>query len=233
MFAKSQQFYDAVYSFKDYTAEAESIVQVIRKAAPEAQTLLDVACGTGMHLADFVRHFDCEGIDLDEEMVVLAKARVPEATLHQGNMVEFDLGKRFDVVVCLFSSIGYADTLADMRKACKCFAAHLNKGGLLVVEPWITPENFADQKLGSIFVDRHDLKLARIHVSRRSGNKSVIDFHYLVGTLDGVDHFEERHVMGLYTDEEYQEAFVDAGFAVSKDPEGPMGRGLWIGKLLG
>jgi hypothetical protein len=55
------------------------------------------------------------------------------------------------------------------------------------------------------------------------------DFHYLVGTPDGVEHFTERHEMGLFTEEECRAAFTAAGTAVTFDADGLMERGLYIG----
>ena len=208
-------------------------MKIAKRLSPDAKTLLDAACGTGMHLSEFRKHFDCEGFDLDTKMVDLAAQRVPDVKVSVADIVDFNLGHKFDVVVCLFSSIGYADTLEKMRRAVVSLASHVSQGGLLIVEPWLTPDGFHDGHLGSLFVDRKDLKLARIHISKVVGKKSVIDFHYLVGTPDSVESFTENHTMGLYSDNEYQAALEDAGLQVTKEAEGPMGRGLWIGLKLG
>jgi ubiquinone/menaquinone biosynthesis C-methylase UbiE len=50
MSSRSAEIYDAVYSFKDYTAEAEAVHKLIQNRCATARTLLDVACGTGKHL---------------------------------------------------------------------------------------------------------------------------------------------------------------------------------------
>lgn len=47
MFSRSAKIYDAVYGFKDYAAEAETVHRVITDRCPAARTLLDVACGIG------------------------------------------------------------------------------------------------------------------------------------------------------------------------------------------
>lgn len=65
MFSKSARFYDAIYSFKDYPAEADLVTRYVRDAAPDASTLLDVACGTGLHMEHLRRNFIVEGVDLD------------------------------------------------------------------------------------------------------------------------------------------------------------------------
>ncbi|MBI1756758.1 MAG: class I SAM-dependent methyltransferase [Fimbriimonas ginsengisoli] len=229
MFSKSEAFYDAMYSFKDYVGEAERLEDLIQARCPKAASLLDVACGTGMHLAVLKRKFRCAGMDLDPQMIDIASRRNPEVEFRVGDMRDFDFGRRFDVITCLFSSIGYAQTVDGLNSAVACQARHLTPGGLLMVEPWIEPKAFIDNHLGSLYVDHDDLKVARIHVSRREGGRSIIDFNYLVGTPQGVDHFVERHEMGLFTETDYRGAFEAAGLAPERDPEGLIGRGLYIG----
>jgi len=48
-------------------------------------------------------------------------------------MVVFDLGKTYDVVMCLFSSIGYVKTLDRVTLALERFKSHTNDGGLILV----------------------------------------------------------------------------------------------------
>jgi len=55
MYARSARYYDAIYSFKDYAAEAAAVSARILAHRPDAATLLDVACGTGAHLVHFAR----------------------------------------------------------------------------------------------------------------------------------------------------------------------------------
>jgi dTDP-3-amino-3,6-dideoxy-alpha-D-glucopyranose N,N-dimethyltransferase len=38
---------------KDYVREAAAVAERIRRRRPDARTLLDVACGSGLHLAAF------------------------------------------------------------------------------------------------------------------------------------------------------------------------------------
>jgi ubiquinone/menaquinone biosynthesis C-methylase UbiE len=230
MASKAARYYDAIYSFKDYAQEALKIRKLIDQyKRSDGNRLLDVACGTGMHLVHLRESFEVEGVDLDGDMLAIARERLPGVALHQADMVDFDLGRQFDVVLCLFSAIGYVKTVARLNQAVAAMARHLRPGGVLIIEPWLTPEFWHDGTVHSRFVDQPDLKIARINHSRAEGNVSILEFHYLIGTPYGIEYFVEIDELGLFTAEQYREALTSAGLNVSEDFPGLMNRGLFIG----
>jgi SAM-dependent methyltransferase len=229
MFTKTAEYYDALYHFKDYEAACDALHGLIQRQVPQAKSLLDVACGTGKHLKYLQNRYACAGLDLNPELLAVAQKRCPMVPLHQDDMTAFHLPNTFDVVVCLFSSISYVQTVENLRKAVACFARHLNPGGLLVIEPWITPEKYWVDRITANFVDQPNLKIAWMYTSQRHGLTSVFDINYVVGTAAGVSSFVERHVMGLWTDAEYRQAIEAAGITVQYDAEGFFGRGMYYG----
>ena len=228
MFSRSARIYDAIYaSIRDYPREAAELDRLIQERRPGARTLLDVACGTGAHL-EHLEGYGVEGLDLDPEMLAVARERLPDVPFYEGDMAAFDLGERFDAVVCMFSSIGYVRTEERLSSAIASMARHLEPGGVLVVEPWLSPDVWMDRHVGAVFVDDPELKIARMNVAQREGTVSMFEFEYLVGTPDGIERFTERHELGLFTVEQYLQAFRIAGLEAEHDQEGPMGRGLYI-----
>ena len=181
MFERSAELYDLVYGFKDYPGEARRIDELIRERRPEARSLLDVACGTGKHLALLAdRYPDVAGLDLDEGLLAVARERLPDIPLHHADMTSFDLGRRFDAVTCLFSAIGYAGTEEKLRAAIGAMARHLEPGGVLIVEPWLEPQDWKPGHLHLLTVDEPDVKIARATVAGLEETTSIMDFHYLV-----------------------------------------------------
>ena len=229
MFTKSARFYDRLYAFKDYDGAADQLHALVQARRPGARTLLDVGCGTGRHLQALRGRYDVAGLDLNPDLLAVARERLPDAPLHEGDMTAFDLGRRFDVVTCLFSSIAYVRTLDNVRRAIACMAAHLAPGGLLLVEPWFSVETYWTNTITANHVDDPDLKISWMYVSERRDRVSHLDIHYLVGTPEGVHAFSEVHEMGLFTPEEYGAAMTDAGLAHEHDPRGFFGRGLHVG----
>jgi len=231
MYSQTALLYDALYSFKDYRTATTYIVDLVRTVVPAARTLLDVACGTGRHVEFLQEEFEVEGIDIDARMLAVARTRCPGVRFHDADMVTFDLHAHFDVVTCLFSSIAYVRTLTAMRRAIAAMKRHLVPGGLLLIEPWFTPELFWDGHVALNVVERDDCKIAWMYAQKRRRQVSVLDVHYLVGDPRGVQHLVERHELGLFTREQYEDAFTRQSLAVSYDEEGPFGRGLYVGRL--
>ena len=228
MFTKTAQFYDAIYSFKDYEAEAQKLHALIEQhKQSQGNSLLDVACGTGIHLALLREHYNIEGLDLNENLLAIAAERNPGVTLHHADMLDFDLGRRFDVITCLFGAVGYVKTPERLRQALGNMIHHLEPGGVLIVEPWIAPDNFQNGRLHSLFVDEPELKIARMNISRIEDGLAILDFNYMVGTPAGIDYFTERHEMGLFRHEEFMSVFEANGMEVMYDSEGLMRRGLY------
>jgi ubiquinone/menaquinone biosynthesis C-methylase UbiE len=233
MFSKSAQYYDEIYASvdKDYAAEAAKTHKIIHKyKQSKGKHLLDVGCGTGVHAGYLSRYYQVEGLDLDAKMLSVAKKKHPKIRFHQGDMVNFDLERQFDVVVSLFSAIGYVKTKSRLQKAIKAMARHLLPGGVLIVEPWFTPTQWHPGRITMTQINKPDLKIVRMSLSRQSGKRSPLEFHYLIGTPKGIEHVVEIHEMGLFTHQEYMEAFKAAGLNVTHDAEGLSGRGLYIGQ---
>jgi ubiquinone/menaquinone biosynthesis C-methylase UbiE len=232
MFSKSAQYYDEIYASvdKDYKAEAKKAQKIIQEhKQTKGKSLLDVACGTGFHASQLSKYYQVEGLDLDPQMLKVAKKKHPKIRFHQGDMTDFDLGRQFDVVVCLFSSIGYVKTKSRLQKAIKTMSKHLLPGGILLIEPWFTPEQWTVGRVVTIQVDKPDVKIVRMSHSGKKGRISLLSFHYLIGTSKGVEHSLEIHELALFTHQEYMDAFTAARLNVTHDPEGLSGRGLYIG----
>jgi len=228
MFSESARYYDAIYSFKDYAAEGGWLRYLLTEHGHPDGRLLDVACGTGAHLVYLRENYQVEGLDVDPGMLEVARAKLPGVAFHEGDMLDFNLGRRFDVVASLFSSIGYMRTVERLDQAVASMARHLEPGGLLAIEPWFSPAQWMPGGLHALLVDEPDLKVARMSLSAPPvGNLSVLEFHYLVGDGSGVRHVTERHELGLFEDREYRRAFEQAGLVGRFDAEGPSGRGLY------
>ena len=233
MFSGSAELYDLIYSgFKDYPAEARELAALVRHAHPGARTVLDVACGTGEHarlLAD-EHGFAVDGLDLDPAFVEIARRKLPRGSVHQGDMTSFALPRRYDVVLCLFSSIGYVRTLENVRRTLGRFREHLADGGVVLVEPWFAPGVLQPGRVSINTAQSESVSVARMSHVEVNGRLSRLRFEYLIGRPAGIERAVELHELGLFTTDEMLECFRQAGLQATHDPKGPAGRGLFIAR---
>ncbi|NBC17686.1 MAG: SAM-dependent methyltransferase, partial [Bacteroidetes bacterium] len=144
--------------------------------------------------------------------------------------VNFDLGRQYDVVLCLFSAIGYVRTLENVRRTLCNFRHHLRPNGLVIVEPWFTPDVWTPGSIYCKTVETDDWTLCRMSHSEQDGQRSILHFEFLLGRPDGIQRFTERHELGLFTVEEMTTCFEDAGFAVTHHDDGLTDRGLYVAR---
>jgi ubiquinone/menaquinone biosynthesis C-methylase UbiE len=200
LYGELAKYYDLIYSFKDYKKEAFRIKALVSKyKKSEGKDLLDVACGTGHHLEYLKHEFSCTGVDISNQILEVARKSVEGVVFEQVDMTKLNLGKRFDVITCLFSSIGYVKTYTNLRKTIQSFVKHLKTGGVLLIEPWFAKSTFIEGSPHMNTYDGRDIKIARLCVSKIKGNLSVQNMHYLVAERSkDVAHFVDRHEMGLF-----------------------------------
>lgn len=231
MFTESAELYDLIYSgFKDYEAEAAQIATIVKSKNPRAQVVLDVACGTGEHARLLgERHgYQVDGLDIEPEFVRLAQQKNPGGRFWQADMRTFETEKRYDVILCLFSSIAYVKTIEGVRQTLSRFAAHVTANGLIVVEPWYPPEAWKPGTLYMTTAEAGDLKVCRMSHSDLNGKISTVTFEYIVGRPTGLERMQEVHELGLFTVEQMRSCFAEAGLSVEYDDVGPSGRGLYL-----
>ena len=58
MYRKFANYYDPIYSTKNYKTESEKVIKLIRKfKKTNDNKLLEAGCGSGKHIAYFKKHF--------------------------------------------------------------------------------------------------------------------------------------------------------------------------------
>ena len=236
-FAPTAHIYDVVYSHLDYEGHAAIVEDVIRTRRPGAGSLLDVACGTGRHLEIFDRSFEyTAGVDIDQGMLAVAAKRVPGVDLHEADFTDFDIGRRFEAVTCLFSSIGYTVTVTNLHRAVASMARHLEPAGVLVIEPWLQPHLLIEGN--RLWPDVSEVPgTTAMRTTRWLNRETAVDegiskmeFAYLVTTEQGSEMHLESHVMGLFTPEQYVDSLEAGGLAAEfLEPGTHLGRGLAVG----
>lgn len=133
--------YDRFVDWQNRLAvELPSIIENLHKVG--ARTILDAACGTGMHAIALAQcGFTTYGADLSQGMVNQATANAQSA----GVKVHFEVAgfgalaqsfgvQAFDAILCLGNSLPHLLSLDEINSALLDFVACLRSGGLLLVQ---------------------------------------------------------------------------------------------------
>lgn len=234
MYTDHAHLYDRIYHWKNYAKEAEVVLGVLdRFGIPRRSRVLDAACGTGAHLVHLAEHYRVLGFDQAAPMIEEARAKLPDAELWTADLVDFTVDEPVDAAVCLFSAIGYLLDEPSLRASAAAFAAAVRPGGVLLVEPWLPPEQFhAGRPHLQLGDDDPDLKIVRASVSRVEGDVAVMDMHWMIARRDqGVQYFVDTHRLWLCPHDLLREIFEDAGFEAHLSTEGFMkDRGMLVGR---
>lgn len=226
------ELYDRIYDWKDYASELPRLEEVRRRyATSRGRDWLDVACGTGKHLEYLRRSYSVEGVDESPEMLRVARRRLPGIPLHLGDMRRFNLGRKFDVVSCLFSAVGHLPNERGLRAAFRNFARHLKPGGIALVEPWIAPSRYRARGVYLRTYDGPDMKVARLSESSRRGTISITRYAYLVGRPgQRIQYFEDSDRGLMVEPQRLVRLMGEAGLRARFAPRGLVaGRGLLLG----
>jgi SAM-dependent methyltransferase len=216
-YKKFAGYYDFFHSQKNYKAEVERIAGLINQhKKSDGKNFLDVCCGTGRHLSYFKKYYSCSGIDINKPMISVAKKKVKGVNFYVGDMINFSLKRKFDVITCLYASIAYAKTNLILKKTIKNFADHLEVGGVIIIESFWTMKQYIKTRNSSGFhmeiYDGKKIKMARVGISEIK-NKLLFRNKMTLLAEKGKKpiYFEDKRVTGLFETEEILLTMRQAG----------------------
>jgi SAM-dependent methyltransferase len=188
------RYYDAL--LPDPLANAARITGYIARHLPQATSLLELGCGSGSILAGLHGVRSLTGLDRSRQMLARARAKVPRARLVEADMASFDLGERFDVVICVFDTLNHLERFELWSALFDRAAAHLVDNGvfafdvntvgqlrrLAAADPWTTEVTGATitQEVDALGENRF---VWHVRISEPVGNGRTDRHHERIGEL--------------------------------------------------
>jgi len=204
VFNKYAQYYDLLYSTKNYEAEVNYVDSLIEKYCPQVNTILDLGCGTGSH--DFYlakKGYTVEGVDVSKTMVKLAQEKkekegIENISFQCGDITSLKMGKEFDTVISLFHVMNYLKENSLMQAGFSNATKHLKKGGLFIFDCWYGPAVLSDHpKSGVKRLENEKIKVTRIVEPLLHPNRNVVDVNYEIvikeKATSKVETISEKH----------------------------------------
>ncbi len=97
-------------------------------------TILDIACGTGVHMRYLQRRGrEVYGVDISSFSIDLAK-KMGTKNVYAASFWDFDIGMKFDNAICMNGSIGFVGNLEGVRRFLVKAHGLLNDGGCLYLQ---------------------------------------------------------------------------------------------------
>lgn len=170
--------------------------------------VLDLGCGNGRHalaLAPYVKRMT--GLDLSDAQLKMAEEsrRDERCVFVKGDMRDFQLGEKFDLILNLFTSFGYFDRADDNMRVLRCVRDHLRSTGVFVLDylnaAWVRAHLIPKEK---IILDGIQFDITRTIEHSR--------IHKIIQVAGG----ENEEVVTLFSDAELQEMLTSAGLQPSE-----------------
>lgn len=204
-------YYHILYQHRD-EKEAEFFLDnlISKLQVPLHSRVLDVGCGKGRH-SIFLnkRGLDVTGFDLSAESIAYDKQFENDSLeFYRHDMRQVFRVNYFDLVLNLFSSFGYFDTIHDSIRCMQANSTALKKNGIIVLD------YFNAEKVRSQGKQEHEIKLGGINFQIRKiieGNKIKKEINF--NDKGKSFHFEEQ--VWLFSERMFEEIFHKSGLEIT------------------
>tara|TARA_A100001234_G_C12553524_1_gene354204 strand:- start:34 stop:780 length:747 start_codon:yes stop_codon:yes gene_type:complete len=193
-------YYDLIYSEKNYSEEASFVLEILKKYKIEGKSLLELGSGTGIHATELAKKgYFVQGIERSQSMLLRSKKHNRYKVIN-GDIRDFSLERKFDSVISLFHVISYQIKNEDLDSVLNNVGKHLNKGGLFLFDFWYSP---------AVYNLKPKVRLKRFHsenyiITRISepqiiseANRVDVEFTFFVENKkdNSIEKFVEIHPM--------------------------------------
>ena len=228
--------YDLLNEGKPYQDEVDFVLKLYKSHNPVGElpkSVLDLGCGSGMHLSMFPSDTKKTGVDISESMLDVAKKReTPNATYLKTKIGDFQTESKFDLVYSLFHVMSYQTTEMDLDQSLATICNSLSDNGLAVFDFWHRTAWDQDPPVTRMTVKKNSLvevkRVSSPTVDRASGLVTIdmdIFVHQANMDKNAYEHFSEHHVMRAYTLQELAYAARLKGLEI-------VGSGPWMTNQL-
>ncbi len=240
VFGSYARYYDLLYKDKGYSEEARFIHNLLQNYVPEAHSILDLGCGTGVHAAYLAAAgYTVHGVDLSTDMLERATkhlAEMPPAqasrlTFSQGDIRTVRLNGSFDVIISLFHVMSYQTTNEDLQRAFDTAKVHLMPGGVFIFDCWYGPAVLSDRPVTRVkYLENEVIRVTRIAEPLMHANTNLVDVNYHVLIEDkqsgNFEDVKETHHMRYLFKPEIELLFDKNGFELLECGEWMMDKKL-------
>lgn len=133
------KMYDYLMDDVDYDHWVQYLDLFITNNYSNAESVLELACGTGNITSLLAqKNYRIDAVDLSEEMLTVAQEKLKnnmgKVRFIHSDMLELDLNKKYDVILCLCDGVNYITDLEDIDHLFGNVYDLLNENGLFIFD---------------------------------------------------------------------------------------------------
>ncbi len=137
-FATIAPYYDRLMSFVNYSGWVDYIEKIIKLNDIKAKRIFDLACGTGVCLELWSdRGYEVIGLDKSLGMLKVCRDKLLKnnnSLLVNGDMRYFKLGMKVPIITCLYDSLNYLLTEAELLRCFRRVYDALSDDGIFIFD---------------------------------------------------------------------------------------------------
>jgi len=210
----------------DYARWCAQVTRLIeRYARRPVHSILNLGCGGGKNVYNLKGRFSVTGLDLSPAMLEGARRLNPESEFIQADMRDFELDRTFDAIL-IDDAITYMTSLADLGEVFAATYRHLSAGGVMVVSPDETRESFRQNYTEAMMAEGVDkpsnldvVFIENYYDPDPADSTYEATFLYLIREAGRLRIERDRHILGLFSLEEWRQSLRIAGFELHEEPD--------------
>lgn len=136
-------YHEMYQNLFDYDGEYGFYKQHLQKR--NIKSLVEFGCGTGNLASRFLKdNFDYCGVDLNEEMLMIAKESLPKSVFHQSDIANFSSENKFQSALMTGRTISYLTHNKHLIESFKAINLVLEPNGILIFDAIDAQQMFVD-----------------------------------------------------------------------------------------
>lgn len=213
--------WDEMYATSVPYSAAYLFMEKVREDLGLENSVLDVACGTGLLLEQFENAgYQTYGVDLSEGMVTHARGRLRKSFVMHGDYHRLTLNAKVAMIVSFFNSFAYCLEIPDLSQVLTHLQGFLKPGGVIIFDIHTTeqPEEIFEVK--SITSEKHYISRTFWGKPLQGKYRSRMVFAVFDRQTEERHLFESETTRGIFSHDAVLQAISAAGLTLIPRPQG-------------
>lgn len=213
------EYYDTVFAGMRAPMDAARAAILEPRILQEAQTVCDLACGTGDTALEFARRgLEVHAVDLSPGMCRRTREKAKTALLKvrviHADMRDFRLPHPVDLITCEFDAVNHVPKKSDLLLVAKCAARALQPGGSFYFD--VNNRRGFERYWGlTQWIEKPGVVVVMRGGQDAANDRAWTDVHWFVREQDSVSwrRHDERVEQVCWSEAEVWDTLRKAGFA--------------------